>query len=126
MPETYSDEESNKNLGPQNIKTAKSLTDHEVQENKAQNNDPSERAAKLEKIQSSIELMQAQFTMKMASKHLLSQKTMSDILTFFEDIHDTKVELLIEQLNQTFLNDNNVTMKKVKENIKLTNNIAGN
>ena len=28
MPETYSDEESNKNLGPQNIKTAKSLTDH--------------------------------------------------------------------------------------------------
>ena len=82
-------------------------------------------AMKLEKMQSSIQQMQAQFTLKIMSKHSLSQETVGDILTFCEDIHDAKMELLNEQLSQTFFNDENISMEKVTENIKLTDSVTG-
>ena len=84
-----------------------------------------DRAMKLEKLQSSIQQMQAQFTLKIMSKHSLSQETVGDILTFCEDIHDAKMELLNEQLSQTFFNDENISMEKVTENIKLTDSVTG-
>ena len=82
-------------------------------------------AMKLEKMQSSIQQMQAQFTLKLMSKHSLSQETVGDILKFCEDIHDAKLELLNEQLSQTFFNDENISMEKVTETIKLTDSVTG-
>ena len=58
-------------------------------------------------------------------KHLLSQELVNDILTFCNDMHDTKIELLNQSLIHQFGSGSLVKVEKVVEHIKMSNNVTG-
>ena len=79
---------------------------------------------KLSEMHSSIDKMQAKFFLRLSSKHLLSQEVISDIHSYCEEIHKSKMDFVSLKLQNEF-GERLVTVSKVIETIKLMDNVTG-
>ena len=50
---------------------------------------------------------------------------MNDILSFCHDIHKSKIDVIIQQLNRRFLEDNLVQLDQLTDTIKLVDDTIG-
>lgn len=56
--------------------------------------------------------MEATFTLKLMSKHSLSQDIVDDIIQFSKEIHKSKIKYINHQLKKKFGEDTSVVIKK--------------
>ena len=85
----------------------------------------SETGENLLKKHSAIAQMQALFALKITAKHGMSQETINEVISFSEDIHDIKMELILQQMEYRFDDDTPVPIQDIIENIKLVDNVTG-
>ena len=76
-------------------------------------------------LKNAIEEMQARFVLKITSNTGISQENVDEIIAFSEDIHNSKMELIIHQLKYRFGEENSIAIKDIIENIRLVDNVAG-
>ena len=81
--------------------------------------------SKLSESHSNIERREALFALKLTSKYMLTREAVADILTFCEDIHVSKTELIGEKLTQNFSSPNNIDIQKVTSAIHQYDNVIG-
>ena len=84
-----------------------------------------EKQIDLFELHHSIEKMQSLFTLKMCSKHSLSQEVVNDILSYSDNIHDVKLEFIKRHIHRAFDNEHEIDINKVVECIELTDSISG-
>ena len=58
-------------------------------------------------------------------KHLMAQEVISEVVSFYQDIHTRKVEFINEQLKKVFCDKDSFTIKDVTDSIELIDSSAG-
>ena len=80
--------------------------------------------SKISDMHSAIDRMQTVFALKLVAKDLLSQNLVSEIITFCNDVHDSKMDLIAQQLKRKCSEDS-VSIHNVLKKIKLVDHSTG-
>ena len=81
--------------------------------------------SKLSEKHSNIEQREARFALKLTSKYMLTRDAVADILTFCDEIHASKIDLINEKLEQKFSLEEDIGIRKVTNTICQYDNVIG-
>ena len=76
-------------------------------------------------LNANIEKIEALFALKLTSKHLLSREVVNEVMSFCQNIHETKMSLITHHLKKSLIDENNLKIENVTDTIDFLDSVIG-